>query len=218
MSDKKIKRGLVRFDGRIFWAYQRGKEYWVTPDQFERKKEIGRKSDRKRYEVNHEKRKSACRAYHKRNPEKLREKNRNWIKNNPEKRKAWYDNKGREYMRAYEKKRRREDPLFSLARNLRGRVRFAFRRVNLTKPSGVENLLGATLAEAKAHIESQFQPGMSWENYGKWHVDHVIPLASAKTAEELVSLCHHLNLQPLWASDNIRKGAKMPHELKKEKA
>jgi hypothetical protein len=65
------------------------------------------------------------------------------------------------------------------------------------------------LETTKAHIEAQFHPGMSWGNYGQWHVDHIIPLASAKTAEELVALCHHTNLQPLWAEDNLRKGAKI---------
>ena len=49
---------------------------------------------------------------------------------------------------------------------------------------------------------------MSWENHGEWHIDHKKPLASAKTEEELKKLCHYTNLQPLWALDNIRKGAK----------
>ena len=50
---------------------------------------------------------------------------------------------------------------------------------------------------------------MSWENYGEWHVDHKIPLASAKTKEEVEKLFHHSNLQPLWAKDNLEKGAKI---------
>jgi hypothetical protein len=50
---------------------------------------------------------------------------------------------------------------------------------------------------------------MSWDNYGEWHIDHIIPLASADTEEEVLKLYHYTNLQPLWAIDNIRKGSKI---------
>ena len=50
---------------------------------------------------------------------------------------------------------------------------------------------------------------MSWENQGKWHIDHIIPLSSATNKDELYKLCHFTNLQPMWAIDNIRKGAKI---------
>lgn len=50
---------------------------------------------------------------------------------------------------------------------------------------------------------------MNWDNYGKWHIDHIIPLASAKTEEEMCNLFHYKNLQPLWASDNFRKSDKI---------
>ena len=46
---------------------------------------------------------------------------------------------------------------------------------------------------------------MNWSNYGEWHIDHIIPLSSANTKEELSLLCHHKNLQPLWAYDNLSK-------------
>ena len=61
----------------------------------------------------------------------------------------------------------------------------------------------------KAHIEKQFTKGMSWSNQGKWHIDHIIPLASAKNEDELMKLCHYRNLQPLWAEDNLKKSAKI---------
>jgi hypothetical protein len=50
---------------------------------------------------------------------------------------------------------------------------------------------------------------MNWDNRDKWHIDHIIPLASAKSPEEVEKLCHYTNLQPLWASDNMSKGAKL---------
>jgi len=114
--------------------------------------------------------------------------------------------RAREYMR----EKRKTDVLFALKSTLRCRISRAFRDSKMVRPGGLGRLLGATLEEAKAHIEAQFQPGMSWENRGSWHIDHIIPLASAKTEDELIALCHYTNLQPLWAKDNISKGAKMP--------
>jgi len=69
--------------------------------------------------------------------------------------------------------------------------------------------LGCTLEQLKAHLESQFQLGMTWENHGVqgWHVDHIIPLASFNLADrdQLLKACHYTNLQPLWAKDNWSK-------------
>lgn len=74
-------------------------------------------------------------------------------------------------------------------------------------------LVGYTLEELKKHIEKQFQPNMTWENYGKWHIDHKIPVAVFnfdKPEHPDFRLCWALkNLQPLWAEDNIKKGAKI---------
>ena len=70
------------------------------------------------------------------------------------------------------------------------------------------NLLGCTIQEARNHIEKQFIDGMSWENYGKWHIDHIKPCASFDlTKENDQRKCfHYTNLQPLWAKDNLVKG------------
>jgi hypothetical protein len=61
----------------------------------------------------------------------------------------------------------------------------------------------------KEHIEKQFIDDMNWDNKGNWHIDHIIPLSSAKTEVELMKLFHFSNLQPLWASDNIKKSNKI---------
>ena len=93
--------------------------------------------------------------------------------------------------------------------NLRSRIWAACVAKKYRKPKSTIAILGATVDEVRAHLEAQFREGMSWENYGKWHIDHIIPLASAKDLDEIVRLCHYTNLQPLWAEENLRKGAKI---------
>ena len=73
--------------------------------------------------------------------------------------------------------------------------------------------LGCTSSELRAHLERQFLPGMSWENRSEWHIDHIIPLASFDLTDPVQRnrASHYTNLQPLWAADNLRKGASMPN-------
>jgi hypothetical protein len=72
-----------------------------------------------------------------------------------------------------------------------------------------EMLVGYTVNDLKQHLEKQFLPGMTWDNYGKWHIDHRIPISAFnfETAEDIdFRQCWALrNLRPLWAADNIRK-------------
>lgn len=101
-----------------------------------------------------------------------------------------------------QKERLTTEPLFKLKRNLRNRV---WSIMKGSKSSSTEKLLGCTFEEAKQHIEKSFTKGMTWENYGKWHVDHIIPLSSAENETELKELFKYKNLQPLWAKDNCIK-------------
>ena len=71
--------------------------------------------------------------------------------------------------------------------------------------------LGCTIEELRQHIEGQFTEGMSWNNYGKWHIDHIIPIKYKQdgiipTLEEAAKRLHYSNTQPLWADENISKG------------
>jgi hypothetical protein len=118
--------------------------------------------------------------------------------------------KNRLNRRIYNKKKCLVDPLFALKRALRRRIWMAFRNMGFGKKSSCLILLGASFEEVRSHVESTFQPGMNWSNYGLhgWHLDHVIPLASAKNEAELISLFHYKNIQALWAIDNLSKGAK----------
>ncbi|QDP64188.1 MAG: hypothetical protein Tp131SUR933471_1 [Prokaryotic dsDNA virus sp.] len=113
------------------------------------------------------------------------------------------------YQRGYCRNRRKNDPLFRLKRNLSTRTSLAFTTKYWTKNSGNIDILGTDYETAFKHIESQFKEGMTWDNRGEWHIDHIIPLSSAKTEEEMEKLCHYTNIQPLWKEENILKGNKI---------
>lgn len=107
------------------------------------------------------------------------------------------------------KNRCKTDHLFVLKERVRAITGSIFRRRrHFQKNSRTHQLVGADWTTVSQWIEAKFQPGMTWNNMPLWHVDHEIPLASAKTQEELEKLCHYTNLQPLWAFDNMSKGAK----------
>ena len=104
--------------------------------------------------------------------------------------------------------RRHRSPAAKMAHAFRVRVRQVIRLESQLKSS--DALLGCTHDQLVQHLESQFLPGMSWNNYGDWHVDHIRPCASFDLLdpEQQARCFHYTNLQPLWAKDNISKGAK----------
>ena len=86
----------------------------------------------------------------------------------------------------------------------------ALRGKNARKRSGLTDLLGISIDELRVYLEALFKDGMNWENYGKWHIDHIIPISSfdLSTLNGQKEAMNYKNLQPLWALDNMRKGKK----------
>ena len=101
------------------------------------------------------------------------------------------------------------DLLFSVKIKIRWCIKSAFKKNGYTKKSKTYDILGISYNEFKLYIESKFTEGMKWENHGQWHLDHIIPVSSAKTEEEIIKLNHYTNFQPLWAEDNLKKGNKI---------
>ncbi len=108
---------------------------------------------------------------------------------------------------AYDQERASVDTGYRLGLNLRKRLGTALRG-NQKAGSAVRDL-GCTIPELKLYLEKLFQPGMTWENWGRkgWHIDHIKPLASFDLTdrEQFLKACHYTNLQPLWATENLRK-------------
>lgn len=123
-----------------------------------------------------------------------------------EERKNFFIQKRRAYNAAYEKNRKNKDLTFKISKNLRSRLSKA-----ITNKSSTSTILalGCSIKELKIHLESKFQPGMSWDNYGHkgWHIDHIKPLCSfdLTNEEQFKAACHYTNLQPLWWYDNLSK-------------
>jgi len=138
-----------------------------------------------------------CRRQHKDNhAEEIRVSNARYYQSHKKERNKYSENK------------RRTDLNYRLRAILRTRMNMALRG-NQKSGSAVKDL-GCSISELKERLESNFQPGMTWENYGKypgWQIDHIVELYKFDLSdrEQFLKACHCTNLQPLWARDNIVK-------------
>ena len=108
------------------------------------------------------------------------------------------------------KKRYHTNPSFRLGCLLRTRVWRVLKEQSATKYEKFNDYIGCSTKELKEYIEAKFQPNMTWDNYGEWHIDHIKPCSSFNLADpNEQKLCfHYTNLQPLWAEDNLIKADK----------
>jgi len=172
------------------------KEYYL------KNKKSHSERSKKYYEDNKEKTLLLAREYRKENIFKVKEREKRYRQKNKDKiAKRKMD---------YKKLRYRIDPLFRLSETLRARTRLAFINGGYTKKTKTFEMFGCSFEYLTHHIERQFKKGMNWDNYGEWHIDHIIPISIAKTEDELIKLNHYTNIQPLWASENQHKSNKCP--------
>lgn len=132
------------------------------------------------------------------NPDKNRELKRRWgVK--PDNKKAKLE---------YLKQHKAKNPNYRIICNMRRRLGHMMQG---KKPARTMELIGCTAEFLKNYLESFFKPGMNWGNYGKWHVDHILPLSSFDLSNEVQArtACNYKNLRPLWAKENLMKSNKL---------
>jgi len=115
----------------------------------------------------------------------------------------------REYDREHQKRERATNLNAHLSQNLRMRLNRAIKRN--TKAGSAVRDLGCSIEQLKTHLETQFVPGMTWDNWGEWHIDHIKPLSAFDLTDraQFLVACHYSNLQPLWEAENLRKSNKV---------
>lgn len=148
-------------------------------------------------------------------PGKHAQKNREWREANLD--------RSKEYHRNYMKTRAAIDPNYRKRKSLANHIRIALRRGTSgqsPRSAKLREMLGCDMIQLRAHLEAQFKPGMTWENYGRikgvrcWEIDHKIPCIKFDLTirEQQLKCFHFSNLQPLWSVDNLRKNTKISPE------
>jgi len=203
-----LRKDTQKYEGRCALCI---KEYQVEYYK-KNKKKILERSDLY-YKKNTEIRLIYSKKYREINVDKVKKRSEDYLKKNGQKNrdriKIWRQN-NKEKRNITEKERRKKDPMVRLTQYLRSRTGFYFKKIGVDKDDKTFKIIGCSLVFLKEFIEKKFTEGMSWELMGKHiHVDHIIPLSSAKSKNELYKLCHYTNLQPLWAEDNLKKSNKI---------
>ena len=190
-----------------------------TKEYYQKNKERVREYYQKNKERNKERNKEKIRAYYQKNKEKIREYYQKNREKNKEKIREYYQkNKERIIKACREYKRKNRDKTrkhlclryrncieFRIKTRLCGRINRALH--GRSKSAHTRELIGCSVSELMTHLELMFKDGMSWKNYGEWHIDHIRPCASFDLLDpEQQRICFNWkNLQPLWAIDNIIK-------------
>lgn len=193
------------------------KKYKEAPGFKEKQKEY----DKNRYSENKEQILERKKEYHIENREKIltqKKQYRNDLNNNK---------KIREYLENYRKTHKeelrewRQNNKHILAKNQenyrinnphiiawRSILYSTLKRLNTPKQGHTIDMLGYSALDLKEHIEKQFLPGMTWDNHGEWHIDHIRPVTNFSLTEKISVVCALENLQPLWEFDNLSKNNK----------
>lgn len=144
--------------------------------------------------------------------EHYKEKRRLRYYDNPKKEltrnKNYYENNKSKIIESLRLKKN-SDEMLRVASNLRSRISQFVKTKKIHKDNQTLVMLGIDLQGFKKYLEEQFDETMCWENYGKWHIDHKIPLFYAENTEDLSKLCHYTNLQPMWGTENSSKRNKL---------
>lgn len=130
---------------------------------------------------------------------------------------AYRDSK-RIYFNEWRNNKLTNDPRYKAVKSLRDRLYSAMKNRDKRKTASLIKLVGCTKEQLVSHIETQFEDGMSWDNYSwkTWHIDHIKPIATFKDPQD-PACWHYTNLRPRWAQENIAAGARLRWDLEQQK-
>jgi len=225
-SNGKPRSSYCKLCYNIVYKTEYDKEYYENnKEKFkENHKNWCEENDRTEYrkeywEKNSDKLKSDMKLYKEKNKEVLKESKKRYRENLSDEKKdeirkrqreLYHLNKQKETKRKYVNEKLRTDEFFKLKFIIRSLIRNAFKRGFTTKSKKTIEILGCSFEEFKLHLESKFDDKMNWENQGTyWHMDHIIPISSAETEEDVYRLNHYTNFQPLYWEDNLKKSNKI---------
>lgn len=160
----------------------------------------------KSYRYNNKDRiKEQAKRYRVEHKEYLRKLRKLFYKNNPH------------YARDYEKRKMVEDDLYKFKKLVRNMIRASFNRKGLRKSRNTKDIVGCDYKFLQKYLLETYKNnyGYEWNRVESVHIDHIIPLATASTEEEIIKLCHYTNLQLLKAKDNIEKSDKLDWKIEK---
>ena len=206
---RKFKSGNVGYQPHCINCVKEAGAEWKknNPDKAKESRARWRKNNPEKEKAARDKRRHA-------NPDKYRAESAKWRKNNPERHRAAnakWRKENLDYKAQYEHTRRTTRLELKIENNIRSAMARAL--TNGVKAARTEGLLGCSIEDLRKHLERLFQPGMTWDSYGRygWHIDHIIPLSyfNLIEPEQQKRAWHYTNLQPLWAVENLKKSNKI---------
>ncbi|MBP8994568.1 MAG: hypothetical protein KBG30_12270 [Bacteroidales bacterium] len=188
--------------------YKNGKFYKTSCKSCDRKRSAN-------YKLNNlEKVRENYREYGRKNKRKREQYNIDYYKLNRDEilvkqKKYWSEQENKERKALRKREQWQIDENLRISSNCRGRIYKALK--GQKKSKSTEKLVGCLFSELKTYLELKFLEGMNWNNYGEWHIDHILPCASFDLSkkEEQEKCFHYTNLQPLWGTDNLIKSSKI---------
>lgn len=210
-------KSCVSIENKIYKERNKEINNANSREYYYKNKEYFSKKSKEYYEFNKEKVIENNKEYYSKNKEYFSEKAKEYKINNKEKLKEY----NKEYMKVYaeenkvkrskyERNKKNIDPLYKLSTVVRNSIRYSIKVKNYYKKSKTDEILGCSYDEFRIYIESRFEDWMNWNNHGLyngdinfgWDLDHIIPLSSARTEEEIILLNHYTNFQPLCSFVN----------------
>lgn len=177
-------------------------------------RELLRRQAMERYWKNHDHIRAQARESYRRNPKRVLTNSQKITSRERTKR---YRARHKERLKSRERERLNSDQAYAFTRLLRSRVGKAVKQQYARKAFKTMDLIGCTVPRLLTHLESQFLPGMTWENYGRhgWHIDHILPCAAFDLSrpEHQKKCFHYSNLRPAWSYHNEGRGSRIEDEL-----